>query len=157
MDVPARISTRSNHSLFWLELSMCEPDGSVCVHTCDTDVQEKKVSVHGHTHMHTHGHTHGRTLAIHTRPYKGKTVTRPYRKNASTAVPGKSWHGRVHKKNADTAVTQLYSNKYLISYISCTFKRPVMFYIMNVKNGSKDLKSYPQISRRVRDTLARLF
>ena len=109
--------------------------------------------------MHTHGHTHGRTLAIHTRPYKGKTVTRPYRKNASTAVPGKSWHGRVHKKNADTAVTQLYSNKYLISYISCTFKRPVMFNRMNVKNGSKDLKRYPQISRRVtsRDTLARLF
>ena len=27
---------------------------------------------------------------------------------------------------------------------------------MNVKNGSKDLKRYPQISRRVRDTLARL-
>ena len=26
----------------------------------------------------------------------------------------------------------------------------------NVKNGSKDLKRYPQISRRVRDTLARL-
>ena len=24
MDVPARISTGSNHSLFWLELSMCE-------------------------------------------------------------------------------------------------------------------------------------
>ena len=28
---------------------------------------------------------------------------------------------------------------------------------MHVKNGSKDLKRYPQISRRVRDTLARLF
>ena len=27
---------------------------------------------------------------------------------------------------------------------------------MHVKNGSKDLKRYPQISRRVRDTLARL-
>ena len=27
---------------------------------------------------------------------------------------------------------------------------------MHVKNGSKDLKKYPQISRRVRDTLARL-
>ena len=27
---------------------------------------------------------------------------------------------------------------------------------MNVKNGSKELKKYPQISRRVRDTLARL-
>ena len=26
---------------------------------------------------------------------------------------------------------------------------------MQVKNGSKDLKRYPQISRRVRDTLAR--
>ena len=31
-----------------------------------------------------------------------------------------------------------------------------MFHKMNVKNGSKDLKKYPQISRRVRDTLARL-
>ena len=40
--------------------------------------------------------------------------------------------------------------------ISCTFKRPVMFHKMNVKNGSKDLKTYTQISRRVRDTLARL-
>ena len=28
---------------------------------------------------------------------------------------------------------------------------------MHVKNGCKDLKRYPQISRRVRDTLARLF
>ena len=28
---------------------------------------------------------------------------------------------------------------------------------MNVKNGCKDLKRYPQISRRVRDPLARLF
>ena len=28
---------------------------------------------------------------------------------------------------------------------------------MNVKNGSKDLKKYSQISRRFRDTLARLF
>ena len=28
---------------------------------------------------------------------------------------------------------------------------------MYVKNGSKDLKRYPQISRRVRDTLARLY
>ena len=28
---------------------------------------------------------------------------------------------------------------------------------MHVKNGSKDLKRYSQISRRVRDTLARLF
>ena len=27
---------------------------------------------------------------------------------------------------------------------------------MYVKNGSKDLRRYPQISRRVRDTLARL-
>ena len=27
---------------------------------------------------------------------------------------------------------------------------------MNVKNGCKDLKRYPHISRRVRDTLARL-
>ena len=36
---------------------------------------------------------------------------------------------------------------------SCTFKRPVMFHKMNVKNGIKDLKKYPQISRRVRDTL----
>ena len=27
---------------------------------------------------------------------------------------------------------------------------------MHVKNGCKDLKRYPQISRRVRDTLARL-
>ena len=26
---------------------------------------------------------------------------------------------------------------------------------MHVKNGSKDLKRYPQISRRVRDTLTR--
>ena len=32
-----------------------------------------------------------------------------------------------------------------------------MFHKMNVKNGSKDLKKYPQISCRVRDTLARLF
>ena len=32
-----------------------------------------------------------------------------------------------------------------------------MFNKMNVKNGIKDLKRYPQISRRVRDTLARLF
>ena len=32
-----------------------------------------------------------------------------------------------------------------------------MFNKMNVKNGSKDLKRYPQISRRVRDTLARLY
>ena len=31
-----------------------------------------------------------------------------------------------------------------------------MFHKMNVKNGSKDLKTYPQISRRVWDTLARL-
>ena len=31
-----------------------------------------------------------------------------------------------------------------------------MFHKRNVKNGSKDLKKYPQISRRVRDTLARL-
>ena len=61
------------------------------------------------------------------------------------------------QENSDTAVTQLYSNKYLISYISCAFKRPVMFHKMNVKNGSKNLKRYPQISRRVRDTLARLF
>ena len=29
-----------------------------------------------------------------------------------------------------------------------------MFNKMNVKNDSKDLKKYPQISRRVRDTLA---
>ena len=43
------------------------------------------------------------------------------------------------------------------AYISCTFKRPVMFHKMNVKNGSKDLKKYPQISRRVRDTLARIY
>ena len=28
---------------------------------------------------------------------------------------------------------------------------------MDVKNGCKDLKKYPQISRRVRDTLARLY
>ena len=28
---------------------------------------------------------------------------------------------------------------------------------MHIKNGCKDLKRYPQISRRVRDTLARLF
>ena len=27
---------------------------------------------------------------------------------------------------------------------------------MNVENGSKDLKKYPQISRKIRDTLARL-
>ena len=32
-----------------------------------------------------------------------------------------------------------------------------MFHKRNVKTGSKDLKKYPQISRRVRDTLARLF
>ena len=32
-----------------------------------------------------------------------------------------------------------------------------MFHKMNVKNVSKDLNKYPQISRRVRDTLARLF
>ena len=38
----------------------------------------------------------------------------------------------------------------------CIFQRPVMFHERNVKNGSKDLKRYPQISRRVRDTLARL-
>ena len=31
-----------------------------------------------------------------------------------------------------------------------------MFHKRNVKTGSKDLKRYPQISRRVRDTLARL-
>ena len=28
---------------------------------------------------------------------------------------------------------------------------------IHVKNGSKDLNNYPQISRRVRDTLARLY
>ena len=38
----------------------------------------------------------------------------------------------------------------------CTFQRSVMFHKRNVKNGSKDLNRYPQISRRVRDTLARL-
>ena len=32
-----------------------------------------------------------------------------------------------------------------------------MFHKMDVKNVSKDLKRYPQISRRVRDTLARFF
>ena len=54
-------------------------------------------------------------------------------------------------------MTQLYSNKYLVAFISCIFKSPVMFHKMNVKNGSKDLKKYPQISRKIRDTLARFF
>ena len=51
---------------------------------------------------------------------------------------------------------QLHATCVEIVYMSCTFKRPVMFHKMNFKNGSKDLKTYPQISRRVRDTLARL-
>ena len=39
----------------------------------------------------------------------------------------------------------------------CTVSPVVFVYFkMHVKNGSKDLKRYPQISRRVRDTLARL-
>ena len=111
---------------------------ALCVYTPrDTDVQEKKF-----------------TRTYRKKPWHGRTG-----KKASTAVPErkKSWHGRVYKKNADTAVTQLYSNKYLIAFKSSTFKRPVMFHKMNFKNGIKDLKSYTQTSRRVRDTLARLF
>ena len=73
-------------------------------------------------------------------------MTRPYRKKASTAVSGKSGHGHVHRKNADMAVTQLYSNKYLLTSLSCTFKRQVLVRPQTI----------PQISRRVRDTLARL-
>ena len=84
-------------------------------------------------------------------------MTRPYRKKASTTVPGEKLTRPCTQGKGDTAVTQLYRNKYLISFISCTFKRPVMFHKMNAKNGSKDLKRYPQISHRVRDTLARLF
>ena len=45
-------------------------------------------------------------------------------------------------KKADTAVTQVYCNKYLITNISCKFRCPVMLNKMNVKNGSKDLKMY---------------
>ena len=78
-----------------------------------------------------------------------KKVTRPYRKNRDTAVQGKKLTRPYRKKadtavleKADTAVTQLYSNKYLIAYLSCTFKCPVMFHKMNVKNDSKDLKNY---------------
>ena len=49
---------------------------------------------------------------------------------------------RTYRKKADTIVAQLYTNKYLIAFISCTFKCPVMFLKMNVKNDSKRLKHH---------------
>ena len=58
----------------------------------NTAVQEK--SLLGHTWK-------NRDMAV-----QEKKLARPYR--------GKSWHGRVHRENADTAVTQMYSNKYLV-------------------------------------------
>ena len=57
----------------------------MCVHTCETAVNEKRI--------------HGRT---------GEKAARPYWEKASTAVyTEKSWHVRVHRENADTAVHTL--------------------------------------------------
>ena len=53
----------------------------------------------------------------------------------------------------DGAVNLLRFWMQLQMYISWSNNVPYI----HVKNGSKDLKIYPQISRRVRDTLARLF
>ena len=92
---------------------------SICVYTPrDTNVHEKRL--------------HGRTGQNRDTAVQEKKLTRPYRKKLTWPCT---------QENAETVVTQLYSNKYLISYISCTFKRPVMFHKMSVKNSSENLKN----------------
>ena len=56
--------------------------GRLCLHTCGTAVHEKKI--------------HGRTGKNRGTAVQEKMLTRTYRQ--------KSRHGRVHMKNADTAV-----------------------------------------------------